>query len=149
MISSSLIHTNSASNSDTMFYKKEKVSYHEYFMHKHIYDLGIINVPKIIDYNEESQVLTLEKINNMNISDCYGETPKKIGKELMEIVRGIIKTLYDNNIIYPDITGYNFIEYENKLWIIDFEHAYFKTNKKNVFVEKFLKGLNKWNPLFK
>lgn len=132
-----------------MFYIKHNVSLHEYKMHKHVYDLGIVNIPEIINYNESTKELTLRKIDNMNISDCYGDTPRKVGRDLLDNIREIIKTLYDNNIIYPDITGYNFIEYENKLWIIDFEHAYFKTKQKNLFVERFLKGSNRWNPLFK
>ena len=132
-----------------MFYIKHNVSLHEYKMHKHVYDLGIVNIPEIINYNEYTKELTLRKIDNMNISDCYGDMPRKVGRDLLDNIREIIKTLYDNNIIYPDITGYNFIEYENKLWIIDFEHAYFKTKQKNLFVERFLKGSNRWNPLFK
>ena len=93
--------------------------------------------------------MTLANINNMNISDWYGDSEKNIAPELFDKIRQIIKTLYDNNIIYPDITGYNFIECDNKLWILDFEHSYFKVNKKTQFVEKFIKGLNKWNPEFK
>jgi hypothetical protein len=46
---------------------------------------------------------------------------------------------------YPDITGYNFIEHNNKLWIIDFEHAHIR----DTFVDKFIHGRNTWNPRFK
>ena len=150
-ISKNFIVTNNNYNkyNNNMFYVKQNVSLHEYKMHKHVYDLGIVNIPEIINYNEYTKELTLRKIDNMNISDCYGDTPRKVGRDLLDNIREIIKTLYDNNIIYPDITGYNFIEYENKLWIIDFEHAYFKTKQKNLFVERFLKGSNRWNPLFK
>ena len=57
------------------------------------------------------------------------------------------------NIIYPDITGYNFIEHDNKIWIIDFEHSFFRTkDKENVnekFVKKFIQNPLEWNPYFK
>jgi len=51
--------------------------------------------------------------------------------------------------LYIDITGYNFIENDNKLWIIDFGHAtYNYPRKMDEFVEKFLAGHNGWNPEF-
>ena len=123
-------------------YTKNKVELHEYNMHKYVYDLHIVNIPAIISYNKDTKVMVMEKIDNMNISDMYGEKVGNISKELLDKVRNIIKTLYDHNIGYPDITGYNFIEYDNKVWIIDFEHSY----KIDPFIVKFIKGLNKWNP---
>ena len=64
-------------------------------------------------------------------------------------IRNIIQTLYDHDVLYIDITGYNFIENDNKLWIIDFEHAtYNHPRKTDPFVEKFLEGHNGWNPEF-
>jgi tRNA A-37 threonylcarbamoyl transferase component Bud32 len=58
--------------------------------------------------------------------------------------------LAENNIEYPDITGYNFIEHDNKIWIIDFEHSSFiNKTMKDPFVNKFIGGSNKWNPEFK
>jgi serine/threonine-protein kinase RIO1 len=65
-------------------------------------------------------------------------------------IRKVIRFLYDNYIIYPDITGYNFIEHAGKLWIIDFEHSDFKTQQKNIFVEEFIANATyyKWNPWF-
>ena len=123
-------------------YIKKDVTLHEYLMHKYVYDLNIVNVPKIINYDENTKVLTMEKINNMSLSDMYGEEAKNIDNKIFDQVRKIITLLYHNNIEYPDITGYNFIEYDNKIWIVDFEHSY----KIDPFVVKFIKGLNKWNP---
>jgi tRNA A-37 threonylcarbamoyl transferase component Bud32 len=56
-------------------------------------------------------------------------------KGIVKEVRQIIGKLQANNIIYPDITGYNFINFNDKIWIID--------------VNEFVKGLNSWNPYFK
>lgn len=130
-------------------YVKQDVSKHEYDMHKYIYDLKIVNVPKIISY--ENQTLTLVKINEMNVSDMHGEIISDVPKSLVKQIQKIIKILHDNNIEYPDITGYNFIEKDGIIWIIDFEHSSIIQNNhvKDAFVTKFINGLNEWNPNFK
>ena len=75
---------------------------------------------------------------------------KDIDEYYFDEIRTIIKTLADNNIEYPDITGYNFIEFDSKIWIIDFEHSrFFTKTMKDPFVSKFIRGANKWNPEFK
>jgi tRNA A-37 threonylcarbamoyl transferase component Bud32 len=135
---------------------KKGVFYKEFHMHEYIYKLskesnGLLNVPKIISYDPVKQIMIMEKINHMNVSDFYGESEENIESTLFTQIRQIICFLYDNHIIYPDITGYNFIEHDNKVWIIDFEHSDFKGAKKNNFVEKFVSynDYNKWNPWFK
>jgi len=142
--------SNSNRNNNEKYYIKKDVTQHEVDMHQHIYDLKLpnIHVPKIVNYNKKTREMTLLKIGNMNISDWYGAEEKNISPELFGQIRHIIKTLYDNNIVYPDITGYNFIEHDNKVWILDFEHSYFRIHKHTQFVEKLIKGVNKWNPDF-
>jgi tRNA A-37 threonylcarbamoyl transferase component Bud32 len=130
-------------------YIKQNVTPYEYHMHKHVYDLKIVNMPEIISYNKETKVLIMKKINNLNLSDMHGENESDIEEYLFDEVRKIIKTLYDNNIEYPDITGYNFIEHDGKMWIIDFEHSKISSVIKNQFINKFINGLNMWNPEFK
>lgn len=117
-------------------------------MHKYVYELGIVNIPKIIAYDHERHVLVIEKVSNMSISDWYGAEASKIKSELFEKIRAIIKKLADNNIEYSDITGYNFIEYNDVIWIIDFEHSKVITGKLDNFVNDFINGLNEWNPEF-
>ena len=142
--------------SESKTFVKQHVSYKEFFMHDHIYTLslssnGLLNVPKIINYDVNKQEMTMEKINHMNVSDFYGDHESNISAELFTQIHCIISYLYDNHIVYPDITGYNFIECGGKLWIIDFEHSDFHTHKKDTFVEKFIINYdyNKWNPRFK
>ena len=118
-------------------YIKSNVLPHEYYMHKYVYELGIVNIPKIIAYDHERHVLVIEKIKNMCISDWYGAESNKIEPELFDKIRNIIKKLADNNIEYSDITGYNFIEHNNQIWIIDFEHSKVITGKLNKFVINF------------
>jgi tRNA A-37 threonylcarbamoyl transferase component Bud32 len=136
-----------------LYYIKPNVSSKEYEMHKHVYLLGIVKTPEILAYDSHTKVMLMKKVNYMNVSDYYGENSDDIRPELFNKIRTIIKTLYDNNIVYPDITGYNFIEYNDEVWIIDFEHANFKPlvcdADADDFVIKFMNGTNKWNPRFK
>jgi len=132
-----------------LYYIKHQVSLKEYEMHKHVHSLGIVNIPKILAYDRDTQVMLMERVNHMNVSDYYGEKATDITPDLFQKIRTIIKTLYDNNIVYPDITGYNFIEFNNRIWIIDFEHSNFKSLLTDDFVVKFINGLDKWNPRFK
>ena len=130
-------------------FSKKNVSSHEYQMQKYIYDLNILNVPKIINYDSNNKILEMEKINNFNISDMYGENSENVPISIFSEIRNIINILYQNGITYPDITGYNFIENDNKIWIIDFEHSYFTNNDNDdKFVNEFINGLNEWNPYF-
>ena len=134
---------------NTKVYVKQNVKEHEYNMHKHVYELNIVNTPKIISYDKKTKVMIMEKIDNMNLSDMYGEEDHMIDEYYFDEIRTIIKLLAENNIEYPDITGYNFIEFDNRIWIIDFEHSNFKPLLQDNFVVKFINGLNKWNPRFK
>jgi tRNA A-37 threonylcarbamoyl transferase component Bud32 len=133
---------------EKVYYTKENVSLKEYKIHAYVYDLGIVNIPKIISYDKNTKQMKMVRVGIMNVSDFYGANAIDISEELFAKVREVIQTLYDNNILYIDITGYNFIESENKLWIIDFEHAKFNAKQKNKFVERFLEGANEWNPEF-
>ncbi len=124
-------------------------------MHDYIYNLsqssnGILNVPKIINYNVGKRVMTMENIPHMCVADFYGEKSKDISLDLFDQIREIIRFLYANHIIYPDITGYNFIEHADKLWIIDFEHSDYETEHKNEFVEAFVEydDYYSWNSHF-
>ena len=127
-------------------YTKYGVKQHEYDVHKYVYDLKLdkINVPKIISYDKEKEIMVMHKINALNLSDMFGEKSSDIDEYYFDEIRTIIQTLSDNGIEYPDITGYNFIEHANKIWIIDFEHAHIR----DTFVNKFIQGRNKWNPRF-
>ena len=133
------------------YYIKKNVSKYEYDMYKHVYDLNIVNIPEIIDYNEKEKTLTTKKIKKCNISDMYGDSSRDIDSNLFNKIQKIIKKLYDNDIEYPDITGYNFIELGEKIWIIDFENSRVMKNKelKDDFVKEFIDGKNEWNPEYR
>jgi len=127
-------------------YTKYGVKQHEYDVHKYVYNLKLekVNVPKIISYDKQKEIMVMHKINALNLSDMFGEKSSDIDEYYFDEIRTIIQTLSDNGIEYPDITGYNFLEHDNKIWIIDFEHAHIR----DTFVDKFIQGRNKWNPRF-
>lgn len=133
---------------EKVYYIKENVSLKEYKIHTYVYDLGIVNIPKVVNYDKKTKQMKMVRVGIMNVSDFYGADAKDISEELFDKIRSVIQTLYDHDILYIDITGYNFIECGNKLWIIDFEHAKYNAKRKDKFVEKFLAGENEWNPEF-
>ena len=134
---------------EDVYYTKENVSLCEYKIHKYVYNLKIVNIPKIKSYNKKTKQMKMVRVGTMSLSDYYGETEEHISDELFAKIRNIIQTLYDHDILYIDITGYNFIENDKKLWIIDFEHAtYNHPRETDQFVERFLEGHNGWNPEF-
>ena len=139
---------NAIVNDADVYYTKENVSLKEYKIQAYVYDLGIVNVPKIIHYNKKTKQMKMAKVGVMSVADFYGDKATDISKDLFANIREIIQTLYEHNILYIDITGYNFIENANKIWIIDFEHATYKPKRKNAFVERFLSGADEWNPEF-
>ena len=75
---------------------------------------------------------------------------QKIPDYIFAKIREIILKLYNNGILYPDITGYNFIEHKSngKVYILDFEHVTYVDQGENDFVTKFLNGYDGWNPDF-
>lgn len=129
-------------------FKKENVTIYEFNMQKLVYNLKIVNVPKIIHYNKQTKTLIMQKINGICISDNYGNEPNCIPSSVMEKIQDIVNILYQHDVIYPDITGYNFIQDENddnKIWVIDFEHAFYN----DPYIRKFMtKKTNEWNREF-
>ena len=138
-------------NPDT-YYVKQNVSHKEYFMQKYVYNLKIVHMPEIIEYNEESKTMVMYKIGNHNLSYTYGENATDIPDELFDQVVKIVRNLVLHNIEYPDLTGYNFIENcDGKVGIIDFEHASIRTTKEvnNIHIQNICNGCKKWNPEFR
>jgi RIO-like serine/threonine protein kinase len=120
-------------------YYIKTVDNYELKMFEYINNLKLDFVPKIkeiikVDINEIK--IVMEYIEGMNIADKYGEDINEVPEYILIQIMEILKKLYNYGIIYPDITGYNFIEDKNlKIWIVDFEHCFFK-NKKLGEVEK-------------
>ena len=87
------------------------------------------------------------------LADVYGEDPNKLPKWIWDQIIHMLVTLYDcDGIEYIDITPYNFIERDGKLWIIDFGHAFYTGSSgtpSNWFLRDLLDGGERaWNPDF-
>lgn len=135
-----------------LMYTKKDVSNQEYEIHKFVLEnIPNIFTPKIHNYNQFTKTLTMENIPEMSIADMYGDEASETPISIFNQIREIIKLLNENNIDYPDITGYNFIEFKDKVYIIDFGDARFIKNKNlsSSFVREFINGLNQWNPDFR
>ena len=134
------------------YYVKYKVSEKEHFIQQYVYQLNIVNVPKIIYYDEENKIMIMKKIEGMKLSDQYGDNATDIPNEIFEQVVKIVRNLVLHNIEYPDLTGYNFIEdTDRKVWIIDFGHSQMMSTKHidNINIQNICNGYKKWNPEFK
>ena len=133
----------------SLYFIKENVSLDEYELHKYVYNLGIVNIPKLYEYNQEKKVMVMERLGGMSVSDMYGSEASCIDTEIFNKIRSIVQLLLDHGVEYPDITGYNFMEDDDKIWVIDFGDArYVNGRVEDPFILQFLKGHNEGNPFF-
>jgi len=105
-----------------------------------------------VTYELDHAVIQMEDLQEMCLADKYGEEFSSLSPQIILQIRLILDTLFENEgIEYIDITPYNFIEKNNKVYIIDFGHAYYVNPAKitNWFLKDFLVGTNSWNPDFK
>ena len=111
-------------------------------------------VPKIINttFEDDKCVIEMENLEASNLADIYGENIEDIPDHVWNSIRIILKILLEEEgIEYVDITPYNFIEKDGKVYIIDFGHAYYTDL---VDIDPFLndvlyKNLKSWNRDFK
>ena len=114
-------------------------------------ELGIS--PEIHDIVKGSDIwiVTMDDLNSDNtLSNIYGEDSNKIPDWIWTEIRYILNTLVDYGIEYVDITPYNFMEVDDKIFVIDFGDANYirKEVPMNWFLKEFLDGYNGWNPDF-
>jgi tRNA A-37 threonylcarbamoyl transferase component Bud32 len=105
--------------------------------------------PKILQTDFKT-FIKMEKIPEICVADKYGESIRGMPKEIVKEIYNILhKLYYECDIEYIDVTPYNFIEYNGKMWVIDFGDA--KPVKKNWYLQEvFENGLIlSWNPDFK
>jgi tRNA A-37 threonylcarbamoyl transferase component Bud32 len=132
---------------------KDNVEESEYIMHKIIYNSGIINVPEIYSYDKNNKTMVMQKLYNMNIADEYGEDASEVPPHMFTLMQDTIRKLYYSGIEYPNITGYNFIFYNKKMYLTNFKHCKIFVNKPirkvEPFIKDFINGLCEWNPNYK
>jgi tRNA A-37 threonylcarbamoyl transferase component Bud32 len=111
--------------------------------------------PKIINVNKDdtNYYIQMENLNRLCLADIYGEEPPDLPEHFWNQMRCIVKLLYvREGIEYIDITPYNFIDIDDKIYLIDFGHARWKTSIRpiNWFLKKFIGSeINEYNPDFK
>ena len=105
--------------------------------------------PKVLKTDKKT-FIEMEKIDDMALAYRYGYDVEELPDDIRKQVYDLVETLYDHGIQYVDITPYNFIEKDGKVWIIDFGHA---SNRKRLcpYLKKmFNEGyLHEWNADFK
>ena len=116
------------------------------------------STPEVINYNPTTHELKLSKINGMSLADMYGEDINEISENILKSIKNLLQKLWDNGILYRDVTAYNFmIDDDGEIYIVDFEHAVLLRESSKVeycsdrnYVSKFLKGeIVDWNENFK
>ena len=128
---------------------KQNVSYEEYKMHTYVYNLFIVNIPRIYKYNKEESTMKMQRIHGDCVANIYGEEIENVPEGIKQQISDILTQLTHHNIEYPDITGYNFIVDNNEIvWIIDFEHACHKKNITNKFILDSCINITQWNEDF-
>ena len=92
----------------------------------------------------------MEHLDQETLADTYGDDPKDIPEWIWKEIRYMISTLYEEEgIEYRDITPYNFIEKDDRVYMIDFGDAKYKDGEPDWFLSEFLEGENSWNPDYK
>lgn len=143
-----MVKQNTLKNLDNYFVKNN-VEYNEYKIHKYVYNLHIINTPRVISYDKKTKTMIMQKINGMNVADYYGTDISNVPKHIVEEIQDVIRLLTTYNIEYPDVTGYNFIlDHDEKIWIIDYGHAVYNNNITNEYLMEICDNFQRWNPDF-
>lgn len=103
----------------------------------------------------DGQVVQMDEIKGHCLADIYTDDPAKVPDFIWLEIHKILAVLFEcEGIEYVDITSYNFmLETDTqKVWIIDFGHAYYTTTKDkkatNWFLREALDGEKSWNPDF-
>ena len=107
--------------------------------------------PKVLSVN--GLFFEMEDLAAPCLADKYGDKIDDIPQSIWDEIVHILVILYEvEGIEYIDITPYNFIECDGKVWIIDFGHAFYTTDDKkpmNWFLRDLLDTQEKaWNPDF-
>jgi tRNA A-37 threonylcarbamoyl transferase component Bud32 len=106
--------------------------------------------PAVQRFNTDS--ITMEHLDEMCIADKYGEQIRMIPKWIREEIVEILWSLYNElGIHYVDVTPYNFVEKDGRVWILDFGHARENVDVLDPYLERLFDTwkLSRWNPRFK
>lgn len=111
--------------------------------------------PKIssVEYDDNNVCkIVMEDVEADCLANTYGDDPEDVPLWIWNQIRTMVTTLYEQEgIEYTDITPYNFIEKDNRIYMIDFGDAKYTDNSQpvNWFLSEFMDGENYWNPDYK
>lgn len=92
----------------------------------------------------------MEHIEEEPLANSYGDHPDDTPEWIWDEIRNMVRTLYEEEgIEYLDITPYNFIEKDDRIYMIDFGDAKYTNGTPDWFLTEFLDGENSWNPDYK
>ncbi|MBM3199419.1 Kae1-associated serine/threonine protein kinase [Candidatus Woesearchaeota archaeon] len=87
----------------------------------------IINVPKVLGYNESEHTITMEFIHGLTLRDALDQMPTQKRLETCERLGQEVAKLHNADIIHGDLTTSNFILKEDKIYFIDFGLGFHST----------------------
>lgn len=108
--------------------------------------------PRIMKTEEIGEIIRIymEDVEEEPLVVTYGEDPEDIPEWIWNEIRRMVQTLYEEEgIEYVDITPYNFIEKDGRIYMIDFGDAKYTNGEPDWFLVEFLEGENSWNPDYK
>lgn len=92
----------------------------------------------------------MERIDGDILADIYGDDPSNVPQWVWDEIRTMVRVLYEEEgVEYVDITPYNFIEKDDRIYMIDFGDAKYTNGTPDWFLTEFLDGENSWNPDYK
>ena len=79
--------------------------------------------PDVLE-TDNTTFVTMENMGPMNLAEMYGDTMEDIPESIKRDIWNILWALYSCcDIEYTDVTPYNFVEKDGRVWILDFGHA--------------------------
>jgi RIO-like serine/threonine protein kinase len=112
------------------------------------YELLPNHVPAIIDFN--NGILTMERLEGAStIFELHGDQEEDVPDAIWDEIHRIVRILYEENIVYHDITSFNFMynPATDVVYIVDFGHC---SQEPDNYVEEFVyRHLKLWNADFK
>ena len=79
--------------------------------------------PDVLE-TDNATFITMEDMGCMNLAEKYGDTMEDIPETIKRDIWNILWALYScSDIEYIDVTPYNFVEKDGRVWILDFGHA--------------------------
>ena len=79
--------------------------------------------PDVLE-TDNATFITMEDMGSMNLAEKYGDTMEDIPETIKRDIWNILWALYSCcDIEYTDVTPYNFVEKDGRVWILDFGHA--------------------------